>query len=163
MQFQLEPELGAKTGWNRNVLEARNFWSITNCSHGGRENVLEWRPWGHTNIICSVLLRKLPKNVKIMFLKTKKKLKNFMNLGAPAIVFWWLGLYLTPSGPNHYILSTIYSTGCFSNVLIDSDNIIVPIKSNNVLILGQFFYFQNLVGLVFIGEGVTFFLHMGSG
>jgi len=55
-----------------------------------------------------------------------------------------------PQGPDQYILSTIYSTGCYSNALIDTDNINVPIKSNTLIEL-----IEQLV--VFIGEGATSF------
>jgi len=40
-----------------------------------------------------------------------------MNLGAPVIDFWRLG---PSSVPDHYDLSIIYFTGCYSNALIDT-------------------------------------------
>jgi len=42
------------------------------------------------------------------------------------------------SNPEQYLLSIIYSTGCYGNTLIDTNKINVSLK-NNVLSMGQFF------------------------
>jgi len=69
--------------------------------------------------------------------------------------------FLAAESYSHFQTSTMlllsYSTGCYSNTLIDVDTN-VPIKS--IVLIFETFLFQNSV--VFVGEGAPSFLHAGS-
>jgi len=69
-------------------------------------------------------------------LKNKRKLENFMK----SVIFSHCFLV---AGATLMMLLLFFSTGCYSNTLIDADTYVSPIKSM-VLTFKTFFYFKIL-------------------